>query len=157
MDNISKTLQGKLQHLISFLCQVNKGFDNVAEEIDNDDLKTAMIAVAVEANQYAGEICHQLQQHNISIVKQELDSNIWNKIETDMQNESGNCKGREIATLCKNCEIYFSKFYSDVLQEYLPYTRLKDIISFQLYAAQCALMKIKLLNSLRFTAGNLYR
>lgn len=150
MDTISQTLQSKLQHLISFLCEVTRGFDTVAEEIDNDDLKTAMIAVAVETNQYAGEICHQLQQLNINIAKNGPDSSVWKKIEMEMLNVSGNYKGGEIAALCKNCEIYFSKFYTDVLQEYFPYNKLKDIISFQLYAAQCALMKIKLLNSIRF-------
>jgi hypothetical protein len=151
IPTISQTLQGKLQHLISFLCQVTKGFDTVAEEIDNDDLKTAMIAVAVETNQYAGEICHQLKQLNIDVAKDGLDSNVWKTIELNMLTESGTLKGGEIAALCKSCEMYFSKFYTDVLQEYLPYNRLKDIISFQLYAAQCALMKIKLLNSIRFT------
>jgi Domain of unknown function (DUF2383) len=150
MDNISQALQSKLQHLISFLCQVTKGFDTVAEEIDNDDLKTAMIAVAVETKQYAGEICHQLQQLNITISKDGLDGSVWTKIETAMLQPTDKIKGAEIAALCKNCEMYFSKFYTDVLQEYFPYNKLKDIISFQLYAAQCALMKIKLLNSLRF-------
>jgi hypothetical protein len=151
MDNISHSLQGKLQHLISFLCQVTRGFDTVAEEIDNEDLRTAMIAVAVETDQYAGEICHQLKQLNIPIAKDGLDSSIWTRIEMDMRNAGSKLRGAEIATLCKNCEMYFSKFYSDVLQEYFPYHKLKEIISFQLYAAQCALMKIKLLNSMRFT------
>ena len=49
MYTINDTLQTKLQSLVSFLGQINRGFDTVAEEIDCRNLKTALIALAVES------------------------------------------------------------------------------------------------------------
>jgi len=146
---LNNTLRSKLQSLVSFLSQINKGFDAIAEEIDNDNLKTAMIAVAVESKQYAKEISNQLEQFNVTEVTDYTDK-IWKQIEEQINEEAGLGKGGEILALCNNCEIYFGKLYQDVLQEYCPYKNLKDIITFQLFAVQCAFMKIRLLNTLRF-------
>jgi hypothetical protein len=148
-DTINHTLQDKLQKLVSFLGQVNRELDAIAEEIDNVNLKTAMITAAVESKQYAREICYQLQQLNISITANHSDQ-LWKEVEDDINRDTWLVQGGEIATLCKDCEKYFSKLYEDVLAEYFPYKKLKDIITFQLYAARCSFMRIRLLNSLRF-------
>jgi len=149
MDTVNHTLQHKLQNLVCFLRQVNRGFDAIAEEIDNANLKTAMIAVAVESKQYAKEISNQLQQFNI-ILPADYTDQIWKQIEAGINEQATLAKGGEITALCKNCEMYFQKMYEEVLQENLLYKSLKDIITYQLFAAQCAFMKIRLLNSLRF-------
>lgn len=149
MDTINETLQTKLQSLVSFLRQINKGFDDIAEEIDCTNLKTALLALAVESKQYAKEISNQLQHLNI-VVPPEYTDQLWDRIELNVHEQAGFAKGSEIAALCNNCETYFGKLYDDVLQEYLPYKSLKDIITYQLFATQCAFMKIRLLNNLRF-------
>ena len=148
-DTINYTLQVKLQKLVSFLGQVNRELDAIAEEIDNVNLKTAMITVAVESKQYAREICYQLQHLNISITASHSDQ-LWKEVEDDINRDTWLVQGGEIATLCTDCEKYFSKLYEDVLAEYFPFKKLKDIITFQLYAARCSFMRIRLLNSLRF-------
>lgn len=147
---INNSLRNKLQSLVAFLSQINKGFDAVAEEVDNANLKTAMMAIAVESKQYAKEISEQLNLLHIN-TPTENDENIWTKIEASIYEQAGAAKGDEIIALCNNCESYFSKFYEEALQEYFPYKNLKDIITYQLYAAQCAFMKIRLLNNLRFS------
>lgn len=147
---INNSLRNKLQSLVEFLSQVNKGFDAVAEEVDNANLKSAMMAVAVESKQYAREISNQLNLLEITNTAEGVE-NIWTKIEASVQEQAGLAKGDEIVALCNNCESYFSKLYEDALQEYFPYKNLKDIITYQLYAAQCAFMKIRLLNNLRFS------
>ena len=147
---INNSLRKKLQSLVEFLSQVNKGFDAVAEEVDNANLKSAMMAVAVESKQYAREISNQLNLWEITNTAEGVE-NIWTKIEASVQEQAGLAKGDEIVALCNNCESYFSKLYEDALQEYFPYKNLKDIITYQLYAAQCAFMKIRLLNNLRFS------
>ena len=48
--------------------------------------------------------------------------------------------------------MYGDKFYEAVLEENLPIKNLKAIITYQLYAIECAFMKIRLLNTLRFSA-----
>lgn len=150
VDSINQTLQHKLLSLESFLNQITKGFYSIAEEIDNTNLKTAMIAVAIECKQYAHEICNQLHENNISIPVA-CDNQIWEKIEKSITEHTSSVRGEEITTLCNNCEMYFGELYQAVLKEYFPYKNLKDIITCQLYAIQCAFMKIRLLNTLRFS------
>ena len=149
MDAVTHTLQNKLQNLVSFLSQITRGFDSISEEVDNTNLKTALRAVAVESKQYAKEISIQFHQYNIFISRDPSD-NLWKQIESNVNQEAGMEKGGEIIALCNNCEVYFNKLYAEVLQEALPVKICKDMISYQLYAINCALMKIKLLNALRF-------
>lgn len=150
MVTINSTLQNKLKRLVSFLLQVNKGFDDIAEEIDNVNLKTAIQALAVESNQYAKEISNELLYFNIPLPADYTDQ-MWKEIEIDItDNECSLVKGGEIAAFCQTCEMHFNKLYEEALQEFFPYKNLKDIITYQLYATQCAFMKIRLLNMLRF-------
>lgn len=153
MDSISESLKGKLQSLVSYLCQITKGFENVAEDIDCANLKTAIFNLSVEARQYAEEISTKLEALNVSIPLTATDQ-LWKKIEKDIHEQAGFFKGGEIVALCNNCEIYFNKFYEDILMEYLPVKNFKDIITFQLHATRFAFMKIRLLNKLRFNDNN---
>lgn len=148
---VNQMLQNKLQSLVSFLSQINRGFDTIAEEIDCSNLKTAMMAVAVESKQYAKEIHDQLQQIDVTVTEESSDQ-LWKIIEQDIQEQAGYTKGSEITALCNNCEKYFNKLYAEVLQENLPIKNLKAIITCQLYAIECAFMKIRLLNTLRFNS-----
>ena len=150
VELINDTLQNKLASLVSFLSQITKGFDDIAEEIDCNNLKTAMQAMAVESKQYANEISDQLQMFGVFIPEEYTDM-LWEKIENSVHEEASFARGGEILALCNNCEIYYSKLYKDVLQENIPFKNFKNIITYQLYAIQCAFMKIRLLNSLRFS------
>jgi len=103
----------------------------------------------VESKQYAREISNQLQQFSICLPA-DYTGRLWNQIEENINEHTYLARGGEIMALCNNCELYFGKLYEDVLKEYFPYKNLKDIIAYQLYASQCAFMKIRLLNSMRF-------
>ena len=149
MEKITDVVKGKLESLVSYLCQVTSGFENIAVDIECENLRTAIYALSVEARQYAEEISNQAVELNINIVWSAGDQ-LWEKIESDVHEQAGFSKGGEIIALCNNCEIYFNKFYEDLLLECLPLKDFKDIISYQLYATKCAFMKIRLLNSMRF-------
>jgi hypothetical protein len=149
LDTISHTLQAKLQGLVSFLTQANRGFDNIAEEIDCANLRSALTAIAIECKQYAKEIRDQLKQASVELPVEYTDQE-WKQIEETVNGQSTRVRGGEIAALCNNCEIYFTTLYEDILKEYFPYKNLNAIISYQLYATRCAFMKIRLLNALRF-------
>lgn len=146
---IPRTLQTKLQNLVSFLSQVTREFETIAEEIDDNSLGSAMRTIAVESKQYVKEISNQFKHFDIShaIDKSEL---LWQQMAGKVNEQANLEKGGEIVALCNNCEVYFNKLYAEVLQENLPAKNCKDIISYQLYAINCALMKIKLLNAARF-------
>ena len=148
-NTITRMLQNKLQNLVSFLSQVTQGFESLAEEIDNASLRSALRAIAIESKQYAKEISNQFRQFEIKVTINRSDL-LWKQIEGKVNEQASRERGGEIVALCNNCEVYFNKLYSEVLQENLPEKTCKDIISYQLYAINCALMKIKLLNATRF-------
>jgi len=153
MVGISDALKGKLESLVSYLCQITKGFESIAVDIECANLKTAIYALSVEAKQYSEEISDQLRELNITIPLTVTDQ-LWKKIESDIHEQAGFSKGGEIVALCNNCEIYFNKFYEDILLEYLPLKNFKDIITYQLYATRFSFMKIRLLNRLRFSTND---
>lgn len=150
MLSINKTLQLKLKRLVTFLHQVHKEFDGIAEEIDNNNLKTAMQALAVESCQYAKEINDELLQFHISLQADYTDQT-WKEIEKSLTEEERSlAEGGEIAAICKNCELRFNQLYQEALAEFIPDKNLKDMITYQLYATRLAFKKIMLLNQLRF-------
>jgi len=151
METVNEILKGKLQNLVSFLCQMTEGFENIAEDIECTNLKTAMIALSVESKQYAEEIRNQLEEVDLTVPASDVD-HLWTRIESNMHEQASFSRGGEIVALCNNCEMYFNKLYEDILQEYFPFKKFKDIITYQLYATQCAFMKIRLLNALRFNS-----
>ena len=150
MESITDKVKEKLGSLVSYLCQINKEFESIAVDIECTNLKTAIFALSIEAKQYAKEISNQLEELNISIPLAATDQ-LWKKIESDIHEQADFSRGGEIVALCNNCEIYFNKFYEDILLEYLPLKNFKDIITYQLYATRFSFMKIRLLNRLRFS------
>jgi hypothetical protein len=150
MENITDALKGKLENLVSYLFQITRGFENIAVDIECANLKTALIALSVEAKQYAEEISNQLQELDV-VIPYTANDQLWKKIESDIHEQAAFSKGGEIVALCNNCEIYFNRFYEDILLEYLPLKNFKEIITYQLYATRFSFMKIRLLNSIRFS------
>ena len=78
MEVISESLKGKLQSLVSYLCQVTKGFETIAVDIECANLKTAIFTLSVEARQYAEEISTKMEELNISIPLTATDQ-LWKK------------------------------------------------------------------------------
>lgn len=150
MPSINKTLQLKLKTLVSFLLQVEKEFDAIADEIDNDNLKNAIQTLAFESCQYAKEIDHELLHFNISLSADYTDQ-LWKETEVSQTDDRGSFgKGGEIAAIFKNCEFKFNKLYQEALEEFIPDKNLKEIMTCQFHATQFAFKKIMLLNRVRF-------
>lgn len=150
-ENITADVKVKLENLVSYLCQVRDGFENIASDIACENLRSAIYTLAAEAKQYAQEICNQFEDLNFNLAA-DAGNNFWNKIEVAITEEAAHEKGGEIYALCNNCETYFTRLYEDLLQECLPLKNFRDVIAYQLYATKCAFMKIRLLNSMRLTA-----
>lgn len=150
MQVITETLKTKLQSLLTYLSEVNGAFEAIAEDVECANLKTALFTLSVESKQYAEEINNQMHDLNISCSLITGD-NLWKKIANNIHEQAEMTHGGEIIALCNNCENYFKKFYEDVLYEYIPHKSFKDLITYQLFAIQCAFMKIRLLNRLRFS------
>lgn len=150
-ETIPDNVKIKLEKLVSYLCQVRDGLENVAGDIECKNLRSALYTLAEEAKQYAQEISNQFTNFNFN-TKADAGNSFWNMIATKINEEAKNEKGGEIYALCNNCETYFTTLYEDILQECLALKHFKSIIAYQLYATKCAFMKIRLLNSMRLTA-----
>jgi len=148
-ETLTRTLHKKLHNLVSFLSQVAYGFNTIAEEVDNSGLRSAIQAVGTESKQFISEINNQFECFDINITADQNDQ-LWKQMEVNVNDQARLEKGGEIIALCNNCEVFFNKLYAEVLQEDISGKNCKDIISYQLYAINCALMKIKLLNAARF-------
>lgn len=147
---INDILQNKFKNLVSFLTEVTSGFYSIAEEIECSNLKTALIAMAVESKQYAKEISDQLQKFNV-FLPAGYPVQLWEQIEMNVHEQASFCKGGEIVALCDNCERYYRELYEEVLKENIPFKTFKAIITYQLFATQCAFSKIRILNTIRFS------
>jgi len=58
-----------------------------------------------------------------------------------------NISDKKIIEVCCSAEAYFEKEYRILLNEYFPYTGLRDMLTYQLNGIKSAFMQLKLLNS----------
>ncbi|MEO7767716.1 MAG: hypothetical protein ABIS01_09830 [Ferruginibacter sp.] len=148
MERLCKQVEDKLCTLLSFLTQLPVELEMIADEIDNENLKNALCAMAVESYQYAKELNAQLI--SLAIIPPLPGSfNLEEElIETDMVAPKE--KGKEVRSICEKSEAYFSNLYADLLNDYFPNASLKNMMQYQLLGIKSAFMRIRFLNSLRF-------
>ncbi|MEO5889243.1 MAG: hypothetical protein ABIQ31_03270 [Ferruginibacter sp.] len=150
MERLCRKMEDKLCSLLSFLTQLPGKLEMIADEIDNENLKNALCAVAAESNEYAKELNSQLRRLEI-IPPVPAIHNL--EAEIIEQSLTGLCKekGQEILSICENCEAFFSRLYTDLLDDYLSNTSLRSMMNYQLLGIRSAFMRIRFLNSLRFS------
>ena len=149
MQRLCKQVEDKLCTLLSFLTQLPGKLEMIADEIDNENLRNALCAVAIESNEYAKELNAQLRSLAI-IPPDPVINNLEEEIIENSLLYSSKEKGKEVLSICENCETFFSQLYTDLLTSYLPNASLKDMMNYQLLGIKSAFMRIKFLNSLRF-------
>ena len=145
MQTPKKLIERKLCRLSSFLNQACKEFDNIALHIKEKKTRTSVRSVAVETRQYINELNSQLQTLRMKCT-------IDNDVNEELNNRyssisSSNITDKKIIERCCKSEEYFEKAYRSILNEYFPYTGLRDILIYQLNGIKCAFMQLKLLNS----------
>lgn len=151
MEKLCSQLEDKLCKLLSFLTQLPGKLEMIADEIDNENLSNALCAVAVESNQYAKELNAQLR--SLEIIPPAVGiSNLEDEIIEKNLLFSPKEKGKEVLSICENCEAFFSQLYSDLLTNYLPSASLKSMMDYQMLGIKSAFMRIRFLNSLRFSS-----
>ena len=149
MERLCKPVEDKLCVLLSFLRQLPGRLEMIADEIDNENLKNALTAVANESNQYAMELNAQLRSMEISPPSPD----IYDLNEEIIESSISNCareKGRELLSICERSEAFFSDLYLGLLDEYFPNPSLKDMMQYQLLGIRSAFLRIRFLNSVRF-------
>jgi hypothetical protein len=148
MEKLCQQFEDKLCNLLSFLTQLPCELEIIADEVDNENLKNALSAVAIESDQYAKELSAHL--FNLDIKTPRVQPGNFQQAIIQDSPYDAHMKGEEILHICEKSEAFFTKLYTEVLNEYFPNTSLKDMMNYQLLGIRSAFMRIKLLNSLRF-------
>jgi hypothetical protein len=149
VERINKTISYKLCNLLSFLKQATSEYEKVAEEIENKDLRMALRSIAVETNQYANELSAQLKCFDIPHLSSLPKFNDYEVLEY-IHSITTPAEGNNLSAICNESEHFLIGAYRDVLNEYIPFPFLKEIIATQLNGIKGAFMKIKLLDFIRF-------
>ena len=150
MENVIKEIDNKFCRLLSFLNETTINFEMIAEEVEDDNLRTALFGIASESNQYAHEICSQLKRLHIDYAPP-LFLSTTTMLTTNTYPLLTNTKGGEILSICKENEYSLTKIYKDLLKEYFTYPSLKQMMIYQLTRIRSAFDRIRLLNSIRFS------
>jgi len=152
METINSKIADKFCGLLYYLTQSKNEFEMVADEVEDCNLKTALNGLSNESDLFAKEISNQLKTLGISEV---VPPNYFENCSQDSsvpEPESKPGKGNELQAICNHSEHSITKAYWDILNEYVPFPTLRDIMTYQLNALKFAFMKIKMLNSARFTS-----
>ncbi|MEJ7610150.1 MAG: DUF2383 domain-containing protein [Ferruginibacter sp.] len=150
MEMFNTGLSAKFSGLLFFLKRSKQEFEMVADEIENNPLKTALNGLSDESSYYAGEIKSYLKSLGVNTgviesVKDEAEEYYY-----PLTAETG--KGDELLSICSHNELTLLQAYNDLLEEPIPFQSLKEIMIYQLNALKYTFLKIKTLNTARFVA-----
>ena len=138
------SLLEKMNNICSLLWQGKKEYEQVATIIADKNLRSTMLSLAQESNQYACELLSQI--HTLGGV-----SEIEKIIEPELRDEIKNFNDEdEILTFCRINENKMIGAYRDMLNESLLYEGLRKMIRYQLNQMLCAFMHVKQLNFIKF-------
>ncbi len=123
----------------------------VADEVADDSLRSALNNLSDESCCYAGELKNYLKVFGIySPINEAVNINDLLNYESPVTENPE--KGNELQSICSYNEESLIRAYSELLQESFPFQVLKDIMHYQLNALKYTFMKIKTLNTARFSA-----
>lgn len=141
----------KLSFLISYLHQISKDFEMIADEIEDKNLKNVFSALSEEDRQFADELYCQVNKCGINLALYEPALHWQESLDTATA-ETTSSKQNELLQICDKSEYLFLKLYTDVLREFFSFKSLMDIMVYQYNSIRAGFLKLRLLNSLRFNA-----
>jgi hypothetical protein len=151
---VNKHFSYKLCKLLSFLNYTTCEYEKIAERIQNSDEKMALLSIAAETNQYAAEISSQLKCLDIPYISayRDLDGN---EIADYIHAVATPDDKHNLSVICYENEHSLVDVYRDILlNEYIPFPFLKQIITRQLTGVKLAFMKARLFDFLQFGGLN---
>jgi len=149
MEVLSPQRENRLFMLLSMLKRLPVRLETIADEIDNENLSNAFLAIADETTQYAKELQVQLKSLNFGMSTgpgNYLEDEIIENGSLDFSRE----KGKEVMCICESCDRFFSQLYAELFDDFLENDSLVNMMNYQLLGIKSALMRIKFLNTLRF-------
>lgn len=150
METLNAVLKEKFSGLLFFLRRSKTEFEMVADEMEDHSLRTALNSLSDDTNHYAGELKNYLKVFGIYAPLNESVAEA-DAVEYSENYKTDPGKGNELHTICNYNEASLTKAYCDLLEENMPFQILKDIMHYQLNALRNTFMKIKALNTARFS------
>jgi hypothetical protein len=147
--SINKHFSYKLCKLLSSLSYTTHEYEKIAEKIESNDEKMALLSVAAETNQYAAEISSQLKCLDIPYLSSAKDFDNTELLEY-VHAVSTTGDKHNLSTICYENEHSLVDAYGDILDEYVPFPFLKEIIARQLKGIKLAFIKVKFFDFLQF-------
>lgn len=141
----------KISSLIYYLNQIAKDFEMIADEIEDKNLRNAFLALSEEEKQFARQLHCQGKQYGLNMAPTDLPVQ-WDIAEEDYPESTQGSKYNELLHICDKSEFLFLKLYTDALKEMLSFTNLKDIMVYQYNSIRTGFLKLRLLNTLRFSS-----
>lgn len=144
MELLNNRLINKLSGLLFFLKRSKKEFEMVADEVENNPLRTALNGLSDESSYYAGELNNYLSTLGISTVTGDHAADVY-----DYPVAEGH--GDELMNICSHNEATLTQAYSELLEEEnMPWPTLRELMTYQLNALKFTFLKVKTLNTARF-------
>jgi hypothetical protein len=149
MDIVNNSFIDKLRGLLYSLTHTKEELEMVADEVEDCNLRTALNGLSMESSQYASELCMRFKTLGIQFPKPSLEELDGSNSMTCEEFSDG--QGNELSYICSRNENFILAAYRNILSETTLFPGLRDIMMYQLNALKCTFMKIKLLNSARFS------
>lgn len=150
LENGAQSAEKKLSSLVAYLCQVSKDFEMISDEIEDKNLKNAFLALAEEEKQFAQQLRCQVKHYGLRMEEREMQDQ-WEIAQEDFPESAQGSKYNELLHICDKSEFLFLKLYTDALKEMLNFSALKDIMVYQYNSIRTGFLKLRLLNTLRFS------
>ena len=135
----------KMNNLCSLLRQEKKDFEQVASIMTNKDLRSTILTLATESNQYACELSSQIHtMGGMPALEEYNEPEVAPDDTRNLNNED------EILTFCKLNEDKMISAYQEILNEPSLYDGVTKMIRYQLNQIVCAFTHVNQLNALKF-------
>ncbi len=151
MENIFKSynpsFQQRVNYLINSLIYVKNAMDEVACEIDDINLSSALSGIASESCRYISELSSECKKFGLPV-----NINDYTLIPSfeEYNNSSFNAG---LSCVVEKNELEIEQAYSTLLNEPHPFIHLKELMNHQFDSLKSAFSKIKLLSGSRFSSN----
>lgn len=139
----------KISFLISYLQQVSKDFEMIAEEIDDKNLRNVFFALSEEDKEFATDLQNQVSKCGLCVTAFEH-SLYWDYLQEDIPEGTAASKQNELLQICDRSEYLFLKLYTDALREFFSFKPLMDVMIYQYNSIRAGFLKLRLLTSVRY-------
>lgn len=145
MNTYNPTFHQKVNYLINSLTNIKNVMDEVACEIDDLNLKSALSGIASESCRYISELFIECNKFGLPVKK-----NDFTLIPAFEDYNFSLSPKEELLYIFEKNENKLSIAYANLLEEPHPFIHLKELVNYQFLSLKSAFSKLKLLNSSRF-------